>query len=175
MNHKLEMIKLNDFKSMVLPFTRKLIEEQVAYYGLKSTIQDLEQEKERICAQLEAVEMFPAIAHTYSAKDPDLNARLAYFSGLKANLEAELADCNQKIKIHTIRAEELEEIIEFCIEVGLPVTLKQLGIEEVTKEKIMAVAKMEGSTELKFLESFTAVMIVYWLIVTFFNYVQKRA
>lgn len=38
-------------------------------------------------------------------------------------------------------AEELEEIIEFCIEVGLPVTLKQLGIEEVTKEKIMAVAK----------------------------------
>lgn len=43
-----------------------------------------------------------------------------------------------------------------------------LGVTE-----IMAVAKMEGSTELKFLESFTAVMIVYWLIVTFFNYVQK--
>lgn len=43
-----------------------------------------------------------------------------------------------------------------------------LGVTE-----IMAVAKMEGSTDLKFLESFTAVMIVYWLIVTFFNYVQK--
>ena len=115
MNHKLDMMKLNDFKTMVLPFTRKLIEDQVAYYGLKSTIQDLEQEKERICAQLEAVEMFPAIAHTYSAKDPNLNARLAYFSGLKANLEAELADCNQKIKIHTIRAEELEEIIDYKV------------------------------------------------------------
>ena len=43
-----------------------------------------------------------------------------------------------------------------------------LGVTE-----IMAVAKMEGATNLKFLESFTAVMIVYWLIVTFFNYVQK--
>jgi len=37
----------------------------------------------------------------------------------------------------------------------------------------MAVARMEGSTNLKFLESFTAVMVVYWLIVTFFNYLQK--
>lgn len=43
-----------------------------------------------------------------------------------------------------------------------------LGVTE-----IMAVARMEGSTNLKFLESFTAVMVVYWLIVTFFNYVQK--
>ena len=43
-----------------------------------------------------------------------------------------------------------------------------LGVTE-----IMAVAKMEGSTDLKFLESFTAVIIVYWLMVTFFNNVQK--
>ena len=42
-----------------------------------------------------------------------------------------------------------------------------LGVTE-----IMAVAKMEGSTNLRFLESFT-VMIVYWLIVTVFNYLQK--
>ncbi len=37
--------------------------------------------------------------------------------------------------------EELEEVIEFCISVGLPVTLKELGIEEVTKEKIMSVSE----------------------------------
>ena len=43
-----------------------------------------------------------------------------------------------------------------------------LGVTE-----IMAVAKMEGSTNLLFLESFTAVMIVYWLIVTVFNSLQK--
>lgn len=46
-----------------------------------------------------------------------------------------------QLVLENVPAEELEEIIEFCIEVGLPVTLKQLGIEEVTKEKIMAVAK----------------------------------
>ncbi len=35
----------------------------------------------------------------------------------------------------------LAEVIEFCIELGLPVTLKQLGVKKVTEEKIMEVAK----------------------------------
>lgn len=45
-----------------------------------------------------------------------------------------------QLVLENIPGEELEEIISFCIEVGLPVTLEQLGIKEVTKEKIMAVA-----------------------------------
>ena len=36
--------------------------------------------------------------------------------------------------------EDLAEVIEFCIEVGLPVTWKELGVEEMTEEKLMAVA-----------------------------------
>lgn len=46
-------------------------------------------------------------------------------------------------------AEELEEVILFCIEAGLPVTLKELGIDEVTPDKIRAVAEaaaVEGET-----------------------------
>jgi len=46
-----------------------------------------------------------------------------------------------QLALENIPAEELEEIIGFCIEVGLPVTLKELGLEEVTDEKIMAVAE----------------------------------
>ena len=46
-----------------------------------------------------------------------------------------------QLVLENIPAEELEEIIGFCIEVGLPVTLKALGLEEVTDEKIMAVAE----------------------------------
>jgi len=38
--------------------------------------------------------------------------------------------------------EELAEIIEFCIEVGLPVTMKELGVAELTDEKCMAVAEL---------------------------------
>ncbi|MBQ4562650.1 MAG: glycerol dehydrogenase [Clostridia bacterium] len=38
-------------------------------------------------------------------------------------------------------APELEEVILFCIEAGLPVTLRELGIEDVTEEKIRAVAE----------------------------------
>lgn len=36
--------------------------------------------------------------------------------------------------------DEIEEVISFCTEVGLPVTLKEIGIENPTKEKIMKVA-----------------------------------
>lgn len=45
--------------------------------------------------------------------------------------------------------EELERIINYCKSVGLPTCLKDLGITEVTPEKIMAVAKAacaEGET-----------------------------
>ncbi len=37
---------------------------------------------------------------------------------------------------------ELLEVLDFCMEVGLPTTLKDLGIKEVKKEEIMEVAKL---------------------------------
>nr|WP_308624966.1 glycerol dehydrogenase [uncultured Eisenbergiella sp.] len=46
-----------------------------------------------------------------------------------------------QLVLENIPADELEDIIGFCIDVGLPVTLKELGVEEVTREKIMAVAE----------------------------------
>ena len=45
-----------------------------------------------------------------------------------------------QLVLENIPGEELEDIITWCIELGLPVTLKELGVEEVTDEKIMAVA-----------------------------------
>ncbi|MGL4607427.1 MAG: glycerol dehydrogenase [Eubacteriaceae bacterium] len=36
--------------------------------------------------------------------------------------------------------DEIEEVIDFCLSVGLPITLEELGCKEVTPEKIMAVA-----------------------------------
>lgn len=45
-----------------------------------------------------------------------------------------------QLVLENIPAEELQEIIDFCIELGLPVTLKELGLKEVTDEKLMAVA-----------------------------------
>ena len=46
-----------------------------------------------------------------------------------------------QLVLEDVCEDELAEIIGFCIEVGLPVTLKQLGVEKVTREKIMAVAE----------------------------------
>jgi len=45
--------------------------------------------------------------------------------------------------------EELEEVLEFCVSVGLPVTLEQIGVTEISPEKIRKVAEMscaEGET-----------------------------
>lgn len=36
---------------------------------------------------------------------------------------------------------ELEEVIHFCKEVGLPITLAEIGVTEITEEKIMRVAQ----------------------------------
>lgn len=46
-----------------------------------------------------------------------------------------------QLVLENIPADELEDIINWCIELGLPVTLKELGIENPTKEKLMAVAE----------------------------------
>lgn len=45
--------------------------------------------------------------------------------------------------------EELEEVMDFCVRVGLPITLAELGVENPTPEQIMEVAKataVEGET-----------------------------
>ncbi|MFD3157801.1 glycerol dehydrogenase [Haloimpatiens sp. FM7330] len=45
--------------------------------------------------------------------------------------------------------EEIEEVIELCLEVGLPITLKQMNIDEVKEEEIRKVAEAscaEGET-----------------------------
>lgn len=47
-----------------------------------------------------------------------------------------------QLVLENVSASELEEIIGFCVEVGLPVTLKDLGLTEATDEKIMAVAEV---------------------------------
>jgi len=45
--------------------------------------------------------------------------------------------------------EEIEEVLQFCNEVGLPTTLKELNIKEISEEKLMEVAELscaEGET-----------------------------
>lgn len=46
-----------------------------------------------------------------------------------------------QLVLENVPLDELEEVIDFCIEVGLPVTWKELGVEDITEEQIMAVAK----------------------------------
>ncbi len=54
-----------------------------------------------------------------------------------------------QLALENVSGDELERVITFCIEVGLPVTFAELGINEVTDEKLMAVATAacaEGDT-----------------------------
>ncbi len=45
-----------------------------------------------------------------------------------------------QLVLENVPSDELEAIIAWCIELGLPVTLAELGVTEVTEEKLMAVA-----------------------------------
>lgn len=42
---------------------------------------------------------------------------------------------------------EIEEVLNFCLEIGLPVCLRDIGAESITKEQIMDVAKMACSPD----------------------------
>lgn len=46
-----------------------------------------------------------------------------------------------QLVLENVPEDELTDIISWCIELGLPVTLAELGIEDATDDKIMAVAK----------------------------------
>jgi glycerol dehydrogenase len=46
-----------------------------------------------------------------------------------------------QLVFENVPLDELEEVIDFCIEVGLPVTFKELGIEAVSDDKLFAVAE----------------------------------
>lgn len=51
--------------------------------------------------------------------------------------------------LENVSTEEFEEVMDFCLSVGLPVTLEDLGIKEINKDKIMEAAKLacaEGET-----------------------------
>jgi len=45
-----------------------------------------------------------------------------------------------QLVLENVDSEELEEVIDFCLELGLPVTLEELGIKEIKSSEIMEVA-----------------------------------
>lgn len=71
----------------------------------------------------------------------------AIHNGLTVLEECHAMNHGEKVAFGTIsqlvleNAAELEDVVKFCIQIGLPVTLRELGIQEVTEEKLMAVAK----------------------------------
>ncbi|WP_320127962.1 glycerol dehydrogenase [uncultured Sphaerochaeta sp.] len=50
-----------------------------------------------------------------------------------------------QLVLENVPTKELEEVIGFCLEVGLPVCLEDLGIKEIKKEQLMEVATLACS------------------------------
>ena len=55
-----------------------------------------------------------------------------------------------QLVLENVSREELEDIILWCIEVGLPVTLAELGAENVTDEQLMEVAELHAQKMIHF-------------------------
>ena len=107
---------------------------------------------------LEAGALTPAVEHIIEAntllsgigfESSGLAAAHAIHNGLTLLPECHGMYHGEKVAFGTLAqlvlanasTEQLEEVLGFCIEVGLPVTLGELGVEEVTREKAMIVAK----------------------------------
>lgn len=77
-----------------------------------------------------------------------LAAAHAIHNGLTAMPETHAFYHGEKVAFGTLcqlvleDAEELYEVLDFCVEVGLPVTLGQLGVEDVTYDRVLEVARL---------------------------------
>ena len=84
-----------------------------------------------------------------------LGAAHAVHNGLTALEETHHCYHGEKVAFGTIcqlvleDADELDEVIEFCVAVGLPVTLAELGVTDVSYDRVLEVARLacaEGET-----------------------------
>lgn len=72
----------------------------------------------------------------------------AIHNGMTAMSETHKMYHGEKVAFGTISqlvledAPELDEVLLFCVEVGLPVTFKQLGVEDASFERVLEVAKL---------------------------------
>ncbi len=110
--------------------------------------------KEKICTK--AVENIIE-ANTYLSgigfESGGLAGAHAIHNGLTAIKETHCMYHGEKVAFGTIvqlvlenaSDEELSEVISFCIHVGLPVTLAQLGITEISKDELMEVANLSAA------------------------------
>lgn len=47
-----------------------------------------------------------------------------------------------QLVLENVSTEDLEEVVEFCINIGLPVTFEELGIKKLDEEKLMEAATL---------------------------------
>ena len=72
----------------------------------------------------------------------------AIHNGMTAMPETHAFYHGEKVAFGTLtqlvleNAEELYEVLDFCVEVGLPVTFAQLGVEDTSWERVLEVAKL---------------------------------
>lgn len=108
---------------------------------------------------LEAKAATPAVekiieANTYLSgvgfESGGLAAAHAIHNGLTAIKETHAMYHGEKVAFGTlvqlvlenVDREELEEVIEFCLEIGLPITLEDLGVKEIKADEIRKVAEI---------------------------------
>jgi glycerol dehydrogenase len=72
----------------------------------------------------------------------------AIHNGMTAMPETHAMYHGEKVAFGTLSqlvledADELDEVLGFCLEVGLPVTFAQLGVKDVSYERVLEVAKL---------------------------------
>lgn len=109
---------------------------------------------------LEAGALTPAVEHVIEAntllsglgfESAGLAGAHAIHNGMTALPETHAFYHGEKVAFGTLvqlvleNADELSQVLDFCVSVGLPVTLEQLGVKDKSYERVLEVAKLACS------------------------------
>lgn len=114
LNHELDQLKLDQFKGIVLPMARKLIESELAFLGIVSTVSVLEEARKTLSSNLDSAKVFPELAKQYADESDGLEIDLeTLYKDIQDKLSAEIADCEEKLKPHRTKYEYLQETVKY--------------------------------------------------------------
>ena len=72
LNHELDQLKLDQFKGIVLPMARKLIESELEFLDMTATVSDLKEARKTLSSNLDSAKGFPELVKQYADESDGL-------------------------------------------------------------------------------------------------------
>ena len=114
LNHELDQLKLDQFKGIVLPMARKLIESELEFLDMTATVSDLKEARKTLSSNLDSAKVFPELVKQYADESDGLETDLeSMFKDIQDKLSTDIANCEEILKPHQAKYEYLQETVKY--------------------------------------------------------------